>query len=480
MSTGGRLSGVRPFSAPKTSLGSLDAESAARLIAAAADVALVVDRKGVIRDLALNSEELAGEDCRQWLGQPWAKTVTVESRGKVEALLRDATAGAQPTWRQVNHPSPQGVDVPILYSAIQVGREGRVIAVGRNLRAVSTLQQRLVEAQQSLERDYARLRHSETRYRLLFQMTTEAILMVDAAGGRIVEANPAAGRLLGTSGRQLVGRTFPDGFDARSTRALQTLLQKARTSARGEEVRAKLADGKREFLVDASLFRQDNASYLLVRLAPTQGMQAPAATESASVVLRALDASPDGFVVTEPDGRVLSANRAFLDFVQLAAGEQARGRSLDDWFGRPGADLSVLLANLRQHGSVRLFATTLRGELGLSTEVEISAVSVDDIDEPRLGFSIRGVGRRLASAAPRGRQLPRSVEQLTELIGRVPLKDIVRETADVIEKLCIEAALELTGDNRASAAEMLGLSRQSLYVKLHRFGMGERDQRTTG
>jgi DNA-binding protein Fis len=33
--------------------------------------------------------------------------------------------------------------------------------------------------------------------------------------------------------------------------------------------------------------------------------------------------------------------------------------------------------------------------------------------------------------------------------------------------------LELTGDNRASAAEMLGLSRQSLYVKLRRFGMSD-------
>jgi len=43
----------------------------------------------------------------------------------------------------------------------------------------------------------------------------------------------------------------------------------------------------------------------------------------------------------------------------------------------------------------------------------------------------------------------------------------------VIERLCIEAALELTGDNRASAAEMLGLSRQSLYVKLHRYGIAE-------
>jgi hypothetical protein len=35
--------------------------------------------------------------------------------------------------------------------------------------------------------------------------------------------------------------------------------------------------------------------------------------------------------------------------------------------------------------------------------------------------------------------------------------------ADVIG--CDQAALEPTGDNRASAAEMLGLSRQSLYVK---------------
>jgi DNA-binding NtrC family response regulator len=41
--------------------------------------------------------------------------------------------------------------------------------------------------------------------------------------------------------------------------------------------------------------------------------------------------------------------------------------------------------------------------------------------------------------------------------------------------MCIEAALELTGDNRSSAAEMLGLSRQSLYVKLRRFGINVPD-----
>jgi hypothetical protein len=60
----------------------------------------------------------------------------------------------------------------------------------------------------------------------------------------------------------------------------------------------------------------------------------------------------------------------------------------------------------------------------------------------------------------------------------VPLKDIVGQTTDLIEQMCIEAALHLTRDNRAAAAEMLGLSRQSLYVKLRRFGLS--DQATDG
>ena len=134
----------------------------------------------------------------------------------------------------------------------------------------------------------------------------------------------------------------------------------------------------------------------------------------------------------------------------------------------------LLLANLRQHGSVRLFATTLRGRLGTSIPVEISATSVAQGEPSCLGFTIRDVGRRLASEPTRrGRELPRSVEQLTELVGRVPLKELVREATDLIERLCIESALELTQDNRASAAEMLGLSRQSLYVKLRRYGLGD-------
>lgn len=89
------------------------------------------------------------------------------------------------------------------------------------------------------------------------------------------------------------------------------------------------------------------------------------------------------------------------------------------------------------------------------------------------GFVLRPVARPLIADAKSAEGLPRSVEQLTELVGRVPLREIVRDTTDIIERLCVEAALQMTGDNRASASQLLGLSRQSLYAKLRRYGLGD-------
>ncbi|MGQ0595564.1 MAG: transcriptional regulator PpsR [Gammaproteobacteria bacterium] len=464
----------RQFKAPRQSLGELDTEAAATLITAANDVALVVDGKGVIRDLAFGSEETSIEGYGTWLGQPWTETVTIESRPKIEAILRDAAAKTTTAkWRQVNHPSSRGADVPVLYSAVRIGDQGRVVAIGRDMRPIAALQQRLVDAQQSMERDYSRLRSAETRYRLLFQIASEAVLIVDASSRKITEANPAALKLLGEDAKHLVGLTFPRGFDAESTIALQSLLTAVRASGRADDVHARLVEGTRELIVTATLFRQDSSAHFLIRLSPSKGDVTASLPAPASSLLEAIERSPDGFVVTRPDGRILSANRAFLDLAQLVTEEQARDESLERWLGRRGVDNNVLTAALQQHGAVRLYATTLRGEYGLVTEVEISAVSVPDSEHPCLGFTIRNVARRLQAAPRSPRALPRSVEQLAELVGRVALKDLVRESTDIIERLCIEAALELTGDNRASAAEMLGLSRQSLYVKLRRHGLGD-------
>ena len=69
-----------------------------------------------------------------------------------------------------------------------------------------------------------------------------------------------------------------------------------------------------------------------------------------------------------------------------------------------------------------------------------------------------------------------NMQGVIELVGSSTLKDIVSETTDVIEKICIETALELTRNNRVAAAEMLGLSRQSLYVKLRKYGLLSKEE----
>ena len=464
------------FRFPRDSVGDLDADMAATLIAAMSDIALVVDTDGVIRDLAFGSDDWSVEWYGKWLGLPWVDTVTGETRQKVEALVEEATTTAPSRWRQVNHPSSWGTDVPVIYCSMRLRPEGPIIACGRDLRSSAALQQRLVEAQQSMERHYSRLRNLETRYRLLFQMSAEAVLIVDAVSRKVIEANPAAGPLFGEASRRVIGRVFPDGFDADSTTALQSLLAAVRATGRAEEARARLADSRREFLVSASLFRQENTALFLVRLIPAEAttVAANGAHKGRTRLADLVETSPDAIVLADPQGRVMSANPAFLDLVQLATDEQVKGESLERWLGRPGVDFNVLLANLRQHGSVRRFSTLMRGEYGATADVELSATAILNGKEPAFGFTIRNVGDRMATESQAGtRELPRSVEQLTELVGRVPLKDLVRETTDVIERLCIEAALELTGDNRASAAELLGLSRQSLYVKLRRYGLGD-------
>jgi len=475
MDTLAPLDAIGRFKAPASSLGDLDAESAATVIAAAADVALVVDRAGIVRDMALSAEGLAREGFQDWIGQPFVDTVTVESRPKVEELLRDAEAAQAPRWRQVNHPSPRGPDIPVRYSAVMAGSEGRIVALGRDLSAMAVLQQRLIEAQLSMEREYARLRHSETRYRLLFQVASEAVIVVDAATHRIVEANPAASRALGAPAATLAGRPLVDLFEAEGAQVLQELLSKARAGGRADGALVRLPRTGGQATAAASMFRQETGAYFLLRLTPAGGSQAPgiAAPSAEARLGQLIGAFPEGFVVTRPDRRILTANRAFLDLAQVASDEHAVGEPLDRWLGRSAVDFNVLFGKLREHGSVRHFPTVLRGEYGSIEDVEISAVSVPEGEEPCIGFVVRPLARRPFAELRAPRQLPRSVEQLTELIGRVPLKDLVRETTDVIERLCIEAALELTGDNRASAAQMLGLSRQSLYVKLRRYGLAD-------
>ena len=462
-------------------IGDLDPKAAVRLVESTSDLVVLLDAQGQVLEVAVHDGSLTGLGANAWVGRPWVDTVTVESREKIQASLKDASQATPSRWRQVNHPVPGADDLPVLYMTVPVqdasAGAARMVAFGRDLRSTVALQRRLVEAQQTMERDYWRYREADTRYRHLLQTSHEPLLVVDGQNQRVVEANPAAEALWNHVRTGAVGMSLSALFDEASAEPLQSLLAAARAVGKRDPVRLTLADNGVAVVVSATLFRQDQLPFMLVRVVPvakvahTNGASPGNGAALQGMFQAYVGQAADGLVFTDVQGRVQSANRTFALMAQLSAEEQARGEMLDRWLGRTGVELSVLVTNLRQRGSVGLFTTTLRGEFGAQIDVEISATVLAMPYGPRLGFSIRDISRRLQGEERTPDRVSRSVSELTELVGRVPLKDIVSETTELIEQLCIEAALQMTHGNRASAAQLLGLSRQSLYVKLHRFGL---------
>ena len=463
--------GASHFKWPRDTIGDLDAETAARVMAASNDVALVIDREGFIRDVAVASSDLTTDGFDDVIARRWVDTVASESRRKVEEMLQDASTKRAARWREVNQQFTRG-SVPVRYVALGTGRDGRVIALGRDLRKEAMLQQRLLQAQQSMERDYIRLRQAELRYRVLFQIASEAVLIVDQTSRKIVEANPAAGNLLSIPYASLAGQAFGRLFHPETRGVAASLLSDSNAAAQSEPVRVRLADGRGDIVASASVFRQDGTTHVLVRLSSLKSEASELQDDSKLKLLRVLNRIPDGFVITDEALDIVDANLSFLELSQLASADAAKGQPLSRFLGRPGIDLTVLMANLREHGWVRNFGTVVRTLYGAQEDVELSAVAVREGIESFYGFVIRASKREPAAPTEQRRELPRTAEQLTQLVGRVSLREIVSETTDVIERMCIEAALNLTSNNRASAAEMLGLSRQSLYSKLSRYGLG--------
>jgi transcriptional regulator PpsR len=451
-----------PFRSPTQSLGDLSLDVAARLIAVASDVALVVAPDGTIRDMSVGHSELAEDGAEAWRGRRWAETVRADSRGKVAEMLVPES-GSVPRWREVNQMTERG-DRAVRYLAVGAG-DG-VIAVGRDLRADAALQQRLIAAQQAVERERLKTRAADQRYRLLFGEARDALLILDAGSRSILEANPAAGRLFGRS--KLAGRSLLALFSGDDRDRLVAFLGAVAASDEAGPVALHLADGGAAVLLSGAPFREARSAFFLLRILPqANGASHPLAVE------RLLDRIPDAFVLTDREMVIREVNSAFLELAGLARPEDALGEPLARFLGRPQIDTGMVADELAAHGSIHNLPTVVRARYGDLIDVELSAVTAGDGDWIGHSIRTRAEGRDLAEAAAGS---PRSVEELTDLVGRMSLKEIVRESTDLIERLCIEAALKCADNNRASAAEILGLSRQGLYLKLHRHGLAGDDR----
>ncbi len=448
----------------------VDAHAVKAIVAAGSDIALLVTADGVVQDVYLAPDTPPANDVHAWSGHGIHDLVTEESRDKVSDMLARARADEAPRWREINHLTDGPDDFPVRYAAVPTGVGGNVILLGRDLRMVAQLQTRLVQAQLTMEQDYERIRQIETRYRVLFETTHEALLIVSSETGRILDANSAAARLFAREVQELTNRVFANRFDAASQAELAAALASVRENGRERSLNLRSRGDNAQIGLDVLLFRSINETLFLCRLTPrgTQASESAGLDRSLGALYRQ---ASDAIVFTDGAGLIQWANTGFLSLADVAVSQTVQGTNLGEFLGRPSIDLNVMMTNARAKGRLSVYSTSFRSAFGVSIPVEISTTFLADAKPEGYGFVLRDVSRTAPSRATGPTVSSEAVEHIIDLVGSTPLRELVRGTTDVVERLCIETAIKLTNNNRASAAEMLGLSRQSLYVKLRKYGL---------
>ena len=435
-------------------------------VSLASDIALVIDRQGIIRSVALNSDTAAPPDAESWVGRPWADTVTSGTRPKIEKLLQEVRTSGVSRRREVNHPGDGG-DIPMSYTALRLGTEGPVLAAGRDLRAVAAIQQRFLDTQQELERGYWRKRHGDFRYRLLFQVATDGVIVVDANTLQVLDANPAASTMLDLTTDELTAAKLPAAFDNKSQAAVIELLDAAKRSGRPREVRARAA--RRDLLVciNATPFRAEERLLLLVRARLHESADPADLHDVHGSGL--FERLPDGIVVTDTGGRILMANPAFMTLAGIESEERARGQLLSHWVGNRASELMAVIAAARLQGIAARRRTVLRSALGTEHIMEMSAALVPELDQECVGFTLRRVFSSRAGEPTDARaHLLASIERVAKSIGQASLPDLIRESSEHVERYLVEQAMFRAGGDTRAAARLLQIALESLELRLHR------------
>jgi transcriptional regulator PpsR len=428
------------------------------------DITLTLDANGVIRT-AVSSDVLAEEGIDAWRGQAWGETIDPAVSPQILRMIEDMRHGGASSCFQVRQRLPSGRELPLEYTTVSLGPEAGFIAVGKNIQAISDLQSRLHLAQQERERDYWKYREIETRYKMLFDASTEAAIVVRVSNLRIVEANVAATKDLGL----LPGPEFQPDMPPRDRKSFEAMLLKVREHGRAPGIAVRLSGSSGHWSLRASLMNTNAGAFYLFQMTPMGASTGTIEALGAPSVEDVIQRMPDGFAIVDRDGVVRQTNHTFLDMAQIGAVGAVVGESIRRWLSHPGADILTILGIVQRHGSVRSMLTTLYGELGSNTFVEVSAVGDKAGDPDYVGLLLRDVTMRHADGRGENGAAPSLVpETFSEDFS---LENLVRTSTEAIEQKAILAMLDICRGNRTAAARRLGLSRQSLHAKLRKYDL---------
>ena len=440
------------------------------ILATSSDIALLIDSKAKIHSILLNASEKLYGNLSHWEGRDLNQFLTIESRPKLKKALERMLEGETIFYGlELNHEDNAQWKFPVRYNIHCLGNHNKILLLGRDLRTLSENQQRLIQAQIAVERSIEEKREYDAHFRLLLNSINEPVAFVNADTGSVLHANGSFTDLIGIEETELENTKLQNTLTNRTER--RDFIEKLTLAAYGHyhlDVNITTRDAPQDVRITSEIYRTAGQKILMCKLRETSG--GPTADgDFIDNLVSTFHHSSDAMVFSDLKGAIQYVNERFLDLVNAGHKKEVVGQNLAEFLGRGQIDLAIMLENVAKSGSVKTYATHLKSSFGAKIDVEASVSKNQSEKNTLIAFIIREVSHLDANPSNVFAHAQQDETSAKDLVGRATLKEIVSETTDVIEKVCIEAALEMTNNNRAAAAEMLGLSRQSLYVKLSKF-----------
>ncbi|MFZ7091425.1 transcriptional regulator PpsR [Primorskyibacter sp. 2E233] len=444
------------------------------LIQSASDIAVYIDQAGIVSGIFVSPECPSLGCLDHWVGRPFSSFLNTESKKKFADRVTEINGGLTetPGTIELNHCDNAAWEFPIRYSPLRIKDSNSILMLGRDLQPIAEVQQRLVNEQLAHERDLQKIRGAETFYRVVLEASATPLVVVEPETGRIRDINSAAATLLGAKPDTLPGNTFNQAFQGLRRGELMETLQNVGSSEESRSIKAVARRSGLQVEIFPEYFRAAGELCMLCHLAQV-GQDDTGGTEIARFLTALFTSSPDAIVIVDTKGIIREANESFLVLADAAQLRDVKGKHFAKFLVRGEVDAQLLLEGALREGRIRNYSTQFKSSVGTRASVELSMTLLGSGSDAGFGMIIRDVGQnaRPVDELPQAMVSEYALQNVMDLVGTASLKELVTATSDVIERICISTALQMTKNNRVAAAEMLGLSRQSLYVKLRKYDM---------
>ncbi|MDG1211214.1 MAG: helix-turn-helix domain-containing protein [Paracoccaceae bacterium] len=445
-----------------TALAAMNADDVRSLIAGASDLAVLLGPERTVVNIFGAPEIKEKLGTSRWIAKSLDEVMDPAAANK---LIKLESIG-RGTGR-VSHVTKDGERLEFVYSPVHLVSSDCTLLVGRDETRVAALQDRLLEQHRTAGERLESQKHSEAQYRKLFAIGAEPVLVIAGDTGKIIDMNSSAADLLDVDANAKIGRQFSTLVHGSDKTKLRAFFATALATNATETATLKLSSNA-DITIRAT--HGPGASSTLLLQLNIAAEDADTTDDSQKGILDLIRIAGEAAVIVDETGVIVWANMAFAEIVTLGQDRDVIGLNLEVYLDAKDIDLNVVLANLQRHGEIKQLPSSMRNEAGERLEVELSAVTITNSGGANFGFFIRRMPG-LPTPPDLMKNGEVALDALWGQLGKAPLRELVNEEIAGVEKNLIRAALDLNKGNRSATARLLGLSRQSLYSKLERYGI---------